>query len=428
MTARLALRLGAAVCGLTVLLLASAPTAPPGGCEGSSDAAWCATALTASAAAWLPCPPPYAAPAAGGLPGCAAALGAAAAHPHPGTPALLHRPDVRTLRAPARVVLDVAPCLSAQPPAHAVVVSAHDAERSLPAALDALLHHTVGPWELLVVLDGCRDGSEAAARAALAPDRLRASRGLLRARVLLHPTPVWETSSDNSGLALAHPGAQLALLLQPDMHLTERGWNVRLALPTRLFADVWAVSGRDAHNKAAGRGEGSAGWNRTEQRNLAQPPGAAELAAAAARLFVRDVVNRGPLALRLEPLRALGFLNERDFLIREDEHDLMLRAYLQRGLLCAKYAVGVFSPPHEGASRRKGRLARRSASEWLFLLYRTLRRRRAAREAPIQLAAAAHGGVHWNEERRIDPLLLAAAVTEAEEQERSLACGLQDAG
>ena len=395
-----------------LLLLLALPSPPP-----------LARLLPPSAAnASLPCPPPYSSSAdvLPSLPRCAAALGELAAA---GSAPLVHSPDTTTLRKPASVALDVVPCSTFLPPVYSVVVSAHNAARLLPATLAALLRHTLGAWELILVLDGCSDASLAAATRALNVSLpTGAWGGLVRVRVLLHPTPVWETSSDNSGLALAHAQSSVAVLVQPDQHVSQRGWNVALSLPIALFPDVWAVSGRDAHNAAAGRGEGSEGFNLTAARDLATPLGDEMLAQQSRTFWIRDAVNRGPLALALPPLRRLGFLNERDFLIRRDDHDLMLRAYLQLGLKCGKYAVGFVSPPREGASRQKGRLRSRNTREWLFLLYRTARRSAAARRAPRAAAAAANGGRHWNEARPVPGGAMETALAEAERLTGELRC------
>ena len=87
--------------------------------------------------------------------------------------------------------------------------------------------------------------------------------------------------------------------------------------------------------------------------------------------------------------------------------------YLQLGLKCGKYGVGVYSPAGEGASRQKGRLRRRGVGEWAFLAYRTLRANRQARLAPLRQAAAANGGAHWNEERRVPAGAVPRAVKQA---------------
>lgn len=243
------------------------------------------------------CPPPYTSHAAlaPSLAVCEAALRPAL--PPPGTPDLVHAPDVTTLRRPAVVLADVVLCSS--PPSQSVVVSAHNAERLLLPNVGALLAATFGLWELIIVLDGCTDGSADAALAAFAS---RNASSLMRFRLVDQPTSVWEASSDNIGMRLAHPDASHIVLVQADMRVVESGWNVRLALPTSLFADVWAASARSAHNAAAGRFEGNA----TVPRSLDLPPTREQLDAAKAVFSIRDAINRGPIAMRADVLRQLG--------------------------------------------------------------------------------------------------------------------------
>ena len=355
-------------------------------------------------APWLPyCP--AAAP--------AAALGAAA-------PPLHHAPDSHTLRRAAHVSLDVRPCEAV--PRFAVVVSAHDAAHVLGRNIEALLKHTTGLWELIVVLDACRDDSEVAARAALMRGLERAGDvgGLVRARLIRQPDAIWETSSDNLGMQLADKRAEWFLLVQADIQVGERGWNARLALPGEVWDDVWAVSGRAAHNAAQGRYEDTPGFNMTAGRDLEVMPSAAALEAAAKTFYIRDALNRGPVALRADVARGLGFFNERDFHLGRDEHELMLRAYVDKGLRCGYYDVGFAMPKGDGASRRKGRKSQRSPRDWAYLVYRLARKQRAAAAAN---AVALGKQPHWNEERAVPPDALPKAMQAAEKQQTDAACG-----
>ena len=330
------------------------------------------------------------------------------------------RPDTRTLRRPAVTVLDVRPC--AKPPRFAVVLSAHDAEHVIGQNVEALLKLTTGLWELIVLLDACRDGSEAAVRAALLRglERAGSAGGLVRARVVRLPDAVWETSSDNVGMQMAHPGVEWYMMVQADIEVGERGWNARLALPGGIWGDVWAISGRAAHNAARGRYEDTPGFNMTPGRDLDVMPTPEFLAAAAGKFYIRDALNRGPVALRANVTRALGFLNERDFHLGRDEHELMLRAYVDMGLRCGYYAVGFAMPARDGASRRKGRKSGRSPRDWAYLVYRLGRKQRSKAAAnAIALGALPH----WNEERAVPADALPAAMEAAERQWMAAACG-----
>jgi len=352
------------------------------------------------------------------LPYCPSAAPAAARGG--GAPPLVAAPDTRTLRRPAHTALDVRPCEAA--PRFAVVVSAHDAAHVLGRNVEALLKHTTGLWELIVVLDACRDGSEAAARAALLRGLERAADvgGLVRARLVVQPDAIWETSSDNLGMQLADARTEWLLLVQADIQVGERGWNARLALPGEVWRDVWAVSGRAAHNVACGRYEDTPGFNMTAGRDLEALPSAEALQAAAKTFYIRDALNRGPVALRADVARGLGFFNERDFHLGRDEHELMLRAYVDKGLRCGYYDVGFAMPKGDGASRRKGRKSQRSTRDWAYLVYRLARKQRAAAAAN----AVALGKLpHWNEERAVPPDALPKALQAAEQQQSDAACG-----
>ena len=406
-------------------------------CDDTDDLSFCAPPTRTRGLHYWPCSPPFttdvalssaldnASVASPRLALCPGALGAAAAVAPPGVPALYGSPNTVALRSAPVVAFDTAPCAcdgttsvpGSTAPRHSVIVSAHNAERSIGACVASLLNNTVGVWELLLVLDGCTDATFDVATATLrSAVQGGATGGLVRARVVVQGSPVWETSSDNLGLRLAHPNATALILVQADMEVTERGWNARMEAPLGVFADVWAVGGRDAHNAGVGRGEGQPqAFNLTAGRDLGVAPSAAELESSAGlTLYIRDVVNRGPLLLRADVAREVGFLNERDFLIRRDEHELMLRVWHQKRLLCGKLAVGWRVPAKDvSASRARGRLKTRTPHEWVFNAYRRLRAHRVEREQVFEAAGKVQ---NWNEERRLAPADVAKAKAKAEQE------------
>ena len=127
-------------------------------------------------------------------------------------------------RQPPVVALDVQ--LANQVPDFALVVSVHDHEAVIARNLGSVLDNAAGIWELVVVFDGCSDGSLPAVLDLLrarTPTLLRDScvgaNGSLpqvatRIRLVDQPTSVWETSSDNIGAPLG-PRTLAALALPP---------------------------------------------------------------------------------------------------------------------------------------------------------------------------------------------------------------------
>eukprot|EP00603_Paraphysomonas_imperforata_P013824 CAMPEP_0114452740 /NCGR_PEP_ID=MMETSP0104-20121206/1676_1 /TAXON_ID=37642 ORGANISM="Paraphysomonas imperforata, Strain PA2" /NCGR_SAMPLE_ID=MMETSP0104 /ASSEMBLY_ACC=CAM_ASM_000202 /LENGTH=189 /DNA_ID=CAMNT_0001625011 /DNA_START=674 /DNA_END=1240 /DNA_ORIENTATION=- len=75
------------------------------------------------------------------------------------------------------------------------------------------------------------------------------------------------------------------------------------------------------------------------------------------RLFhVRDSSNRGPLVFRGHMMRALGFLDELNWLNGNDDHDIHIRAYVHE-----RWVTGFYELPFEHLVRNKVAEAQRTA-------------------------------------------------------------------
>ncbi|MEW5319133.1 MAG: hypothetical protein WDW38_010303 [Sanguina aurantia] len=314
---------------------------------------------------------------------------------------------------------------STTPPDFAVVISVHNHGHVIRRNLEALARLTRGIWQLVVVFDDCSDASLAEANAAVAAHiaphaqlhaqvlaeppgadaeqrwdcqvRRALHRGMdLEAEALtaqatptlnqtssarsapqggdaavrLHslltevtfivqPSSVWETTSDNLGLAHAAP-SRYFILVQADMRVLSPGWNLLLSAPAELHADIFAVSARCAHpfpgsNSTACYGRCSS--------DVGEVPTPGYLAEHRHRVYLPGTVSRGPLLLRADRVVALGLLDEQNFMLGDDDHDLMARALTGFGWRAAGYlAVAFVAPPQDGSSRQ--RVADKSWSTW----------------------------------------------------------------
>ncbi|KAI9034089.1 nucleotide-diphospho-sugar transferase [Hyaloraphidium curvatum] len=221
-----------------------------------------------------------------------------------------------------------------------IVVTAFRSAPFVGRTIRAVVAAAVSPaWELIVVIDGKHEPTEAAVLDAV---RAAAHPGLRRAAVLLSPTPVFETASNNLGLRAAR--GQLAVLFQDDIFMRTKGFDAILALPFQLWDDVAVVSGRCAHGLRGGHYVGRCGVD----VNLPLSMGPADRA----KFHVRDTVNRGPYALRTDRARELGFFDELNFHLGDDDHDLACRAYATRGWVAGSVAIDFDSPLALGATRR----------------------------------------------------------------------------
>lgn len=240
-----------------------------------------------------------------------------------------------------KVVLDV-PISSTRVPEYSVVISVHNGARYVAAHLEQLLRLTTSSWELIMVFDSCTDASLALALGTVA-DRLIPTAGscvsdLTRVSFLESATPAFETSSDNAGMRHAHKSSKFFILVQADVMVTELGWNEWIALPFRLYDDLLAVSAMCTHNLVIGAPSSGVCDPTPDHSTHFTDYGGVN--ASRANIHVRDTVNRGPLALRADRVLKLNYFDERNFLLGDDDHNLMMRGLGNYGWASAKYFMG----------------------------------------------------------------------------------------
>ena len=204
-----------------------------------------------------------------------------------------------------------------------IVVTVHQTERQICQVLNALTRFTSSPFELVIVFDGCTDRSREIAESLLASQPGKAT-----SVVMLDSPDVNETIANNLGMRAAS-GTHL-ILVQDDMEVLEDNWERRMLAPMEQWKDVFAVSARDAMNCSPASTLSTPRYSRLA---AAQQFGDRELFA------VRAVVNRGPLALRADVTRSLGYFDESYAPMHRDDSDLCLRARLELGYVCGTYNV-----------------------------------------------------------------------------------------
>jgi len=231
-------------------------------------------------------------------------------------------------------------------PVFSILVNAHNAKQQIRLVLVQLLKMTREAWELIVMDDGSHDGTTGevlavlngygawprcpyAAQAINAPFETARQTGgdlgrecvfapstLVRVVVVAVASPgLLETAADNVKLRLAHAQSQFFVLVHDDQLVTVHGWNSRLAAPARRWGDVFSTSMRCAHDFPA---EGQLVGPKCADPQTPQP--------SAFLFHVRDSGNRGPLLLRADATRALGYLDEVGYTMTNSEHELNRRA------------------------------------------------------------------------------------------------------
>jgi hypothetical protein len=224
-------------------------------------------------------------------------------------------------------------------PTFSVVMPIHNQGPILYDVLMKLFIHTHGLYDLFLILDGCTDESRQETLRAL--DHIPIE--LCQLTVVSLAEGVFETSCDNLGFVNAR--APYIVEVQADMQIQTSNYNVLLALPLEIYPDLIAVSGRSCHTfRPPYVGEGKLG-------DKAEEPHCMPFSRYN-QIFLSQTVNRGPMVLRREMVEALGYLNEQQFVLEHDEHDLFYRAWTQKGWRTAFYPVEVYSPLAWGSTRK----------------------------------------------------------------------------
>jgi glycosyltransferase involved in cell wall biosynthesis len=215
-------------------------------------------------------------------------------------------------------------------PVYSIILTVHQKQELIERVLRGILDNTTGAYELITVFDGCTDNSYTIYQ------MVKKEYPQVDFKEL-HLPNVFEVKANNAGMQAA--SGDYFILVQDDMQVIEPGWNARLTLPIRSHDKVFAVTSKDAHNYTGDdRLWNNYGNMSTIPRNV---------------FAIRDVVNRGPLALDGAKVKELNYLDEAFAPLCSDDHDLCARAYKEKGWLCGCYWINYISEVGWGTTRQK---------------------------------------------------------------------------
>ena len=241
---------------------------------------------------------------------------------------------------------------------HSLILTVHNKEWLIEKVVKGITDNTTGNYELIFVFDGCEDNSAGVA--------LNAADGAgIDYKVLTAPN-VFETKANNIGLKEAT--GDLAIIIQDDMVIEEKGWNRRMQKPFMKFDDVFAVTARTAHNYTFN--PNSQHVNMQEDLDhcwcdILQSCDEADRTNTPRDTFaVRSTVNRGPLMIDLDELKKLNYLDEEYSPQDMDDHDLMYRAWKELKKVCGCYWIKMRSDTEWGGTRAAS--GGREPAPWLY--------------------------------------------------------------
>lgn len=228
---------------------------------------------------------------------------------------------------------------------YAIISPSHNVAEVLQRTVPLICIHTVGRWEVVFVLDQSYDDSLQVLRKILLSDQClnknkAAPNMMIRARVLVQPTSIFETSADNLGLSLAHP-THFYIELQSDMFINATGWNFDMARPILQYGDILAVGGRCGRDHPGSQVDGHYRLGRCG-REVAKLNDAMQQQDENI-VHIVGQTPRGPIIIRADALRQLGFFDEVNFHQGNDDRDLFRRA-LHHGWHAAYRYAEFYSP------------------------------------------------------------------------------------
>lgn len=233
---------------------------------------------------------------------------------------------------------------------YSIILTVHNKAGLIEDVLTGIIKNTIGKYELIVIIDGCTDGSYSKIHDLLS----RPENRWIDAKIMF-ANNVFETAANNMGLKTAV--GKYCIIVQDDMIIKEHAWNARLAKPVETWPDVFAVTARCAHNWIPN--PRSIDVNSETIRNdwcdvLHHVDHANRSNVSRDTFEIRASVNRGPLLLVRSDLEALNYLDEIYSPQDMDDHDLCFRARKQLGKVCGCYWIDFESHDDWGGTRENG--------------------------------------------------------------------------
>lgn len=218
-------------------------------------------------------------------------------------------------------------------PEFSIIVPVHNQENIIIKNLQAIVEHTEGLFEIIVIIDSCTDNTEK-----LIVEWVKNND--IQIILIKSDIPLFETSADNIGFRISR--GKFCLEIQADMEMTEKGYNNILKRGFQ-FSNVIGISGRCCHmfNETNIIGRGGEYINRPYDRKLRQD-----------LLYVNETVNRGPLLLDREKLIELDYLDEENFYLDNSDHDLFARAWAKKNWICGYIPIDFNAPLNNGTTRK----------------------------------------------------------------------------
>ena len=225
---------------------------------------------------------------------------------------------------------------------YSVIIPIYNQEKIIKKNIESIIKYTGGSFEILIILDFCNDRTETILINFFNEFK---NNNLLfyGVKIFKQPnSPIFEASCDNIGFI--HSNGKYCLEIQSDMEMIVPNYNLQLSKPFNLLPNVFAVSGRCAHNLFREGGVGKLGS--TIEKSIE------ELNVNPNNFYVYETCNRGPLLIDKASLIELNYLDERNYHLDNSDHDIIFRAFFYKNLISGYVPINFLSPLIDGSTRK----------------------------------------------------------------------------
>lgn len=199
-------------------------------------------------------------------------------------------------------------------------------------------------FELILILDACSDKTEININEWIKNINIEKYKLLTNILILNSSIPLFETAADNIGFFYSR--GKYCLELRANMKMIENGYNMKMLKPFILDDNIIGISGRCCSDFSGENGIGKLGWNiLLDTKDIPN--------ISSNSYYIAETCYRGPLLFDKLKLRQLGYLDEVNYFMENDVHDLFARAYVEKKWKCGYVPIDFNSLKEYGIKRKK---------------------------------------------------------------------------
>lgn len=215
------------------------------------------------------------------------------------------------------------------------VLTIHNKDFLIDKVLNSLIENlSENTNQIIIVFDGCTDKSEEIVMGLIKNNNQKKFD-------FVYTDNVFETKANNAGLKKVDN--DYVILIQDDMVINEKNFDLKMIKPFNSFDDVFAVTSFVAHNNIYNEVTKQINYidiasKENSDRNI---------------FYAREYGNRGPLMYNYQDVVKLNFLDEYFCPQNYDDMDISMRAFKELGKVSGLYWIDYVSDPSWGTTRQK---------------------------------------------------------------------------